>query len=93
MIVGCLADRKPVDLHLFRNYEGPQDILGEPITKSTGPDFEPLTPYDKQLLWEAARASGAAPSYFRWVWLPVILLIVKTTQDLLKNFISANLLK
>ncbi|XP_014284806.1 85/88 kDa calcium-independent phospholipase A2 [Halyomorpha halys] len=65
MIVGCLADRKPVDIHLFRNYEGSQEILGVPLERKSGPDFEPLAPYDKQLLWEAARASGAAPSYFR----------------------------
>lgn len=57
MIVGCLADRKPVDLHFFRNYESPQEILGEQLgEKSTSPDFDPLTPNDKQLIWEAALA-------------------------------------
>ena len=73
MIVGCLADRKPVDIHLFRNYEGPQDILGDPLERKNGPEFDPPTSYDKQLLWEAARASGAAPSYFR---LHIIFLLV-----------------
>lgn len=67
MIIGCLADRKPVDIHVFRNYEGSQEILGVPLEHKSGPEFEPLTQYDKQLLWEAARASGAAPSYFRFV--------------------------
>uniref|UniRef100_A0A023F206 phospholipase A2 n=1 Tax=Triatoma infestans TaxID=30076 RepID=A0A023F206_TRIIF len=67
MITGCLADRKPVDLHLFRNYEGPAEILySYPIRQAiTCPEFEPLPSYREQLLWEAARATGAAPSYFR----------------------------
>ncbi|KYM92145.1 85 kDa calcium-independent phospholipase A2, partial [Atta colombica] len=61
MITGVLADRKPVDLHLFRNYEAPSMILKLPengMFKST------LSPQE-QLLWKAARATGAAPSYFR----------------------------
>lgn len=28
MITGVMADRKPVDLHLFRNYKSASDILG-----------------------------------------------------------------
>lgn len=28
MITGVMADRKPVDLHLFRNYQSASDILG-----------------------------------------------------------------
>lgn len=61
MITGVLADRKPVDLHLFRNYESPHSLLKVPensMFKST------LAPQE-QLLWKAARATGAAPSYFR----------------------------
>ncbi|XP_072748411.1 85/88 kDa calcium-independent phospholipase A2 isoform X1 [Anoplolepis gracilipes] len=61
MITGVLADRKPVDLHLFRNYESPSALLRIPentMFKST------LSPQE-QLLWKAARATGAAPSYFR----------------------------
>jgi calcium-independent phospholipase A2 len=27
MILAVLADRKPVDLHVFRNYQSPQEIL------------------------------------------------------------------
>lgn len=65
MVAGCLADRKPVDLHMFRNYDGPQEILGDTLERRGGPDLDPPTPWDKQLIWEAARASGAAPSYFR----------------------------
>lgn len=29
MITGVMADRKPVDLHFFRNYKSASDILGE----------------------------------------------------------------
>ena len=28
MVTGVMADRKPVDLHLFRNYKSANDILG-----------------------------------------------------------------
>ncbi|KAK9502817.1 hypothetical protein O3M35_011519 [Rhynocoris fuscipes] len=67
MITGCLADRKPVDLHFFRNYEGPAEILCTYSVRqsTTCPEFDPLPSYREQLLWEAARATGAAPSYFR----------------------------
>lgn len=61
LITGCLADRKPVDLHLFRNYESPSSILN---VEQNGP-FEPATPPEQQLLWQVGRATGAAPSYFR----------------------------
>lgn len=29
MILAVLADRKPLDLHMFRNYQSPQEILSE----------------------------------------------------------------
>lgn len=61
MITAVLADRKPVDLHLFRNYESPSSILEIPVSTK----FKPTLPPNEQLLWKAARASGAAPSYFR----------------------------
>ncbi|XP_043505074.1 85/88 kDa calcium-independent phospholipase A2 [Polistes fuscatus] len=61
MITGVLADRKPVDLHLFRNYESPSELLDVPINTQFK---ETLSP-SEQLLWKAARATGAAPSYFR----------------------------
>lgn len=63
MVTGVLADRKPVCLHLFRNYKCASDILGIETTvhkKRPAPD-----PPEKQLVWEAGRATGAAPSYFR----------------------------
>ncbi|XP_026463119.1 85/88 kDa calcium-independent phospholipase A2-like isoform X1 [Ctenocephalides felis] len=61
LITGVLADRKPVDLHLFRNYPSPSTLLG--ITPSSS-FVDPASP-EEQLLWQAARATGAAPSYFR----------------------------
>ncbi|XP_043281433.1 85/88 kDa calcium-independent phospholipase A2 isoform X2 [Venturia canescens] len=61
MITGVLADRKPVDLHLFRNYQSPSDILKIPLCTK----FKPTLGPEEQLLWKAARATGAAPSYFR----------------------------
>ncbi|KAL0102550.1 hypothetical protein PUN28_018087 [Cardiocondyla obscurior] len=61
MITGVLADRKPVDLHLFRNYESPSSILKLPESVMFKQTLSP----QEQLLWKAARATGAAPSYFR----------------------------
>ncbi|XP_039285662.1 85/88 kDa calcium-independent phospholipase A2 [Nilaparvata lugens] len=62
MITAVLADRKPVDMHLFRNYENPSEIIDP--NPSYG-SFLPPTPRHEQFLWHAARASGAAPSYFK----------------------------
>lgn len=63
MITGVMADRKPVDLHLFRNYTSPNDLLG---VVPDGPFESPPSP-NRQLIWQAARATGAAPSYFRYI--------------------------
>lgn len=63
MVTGVMADRKPVDLHLFRNYKCASEILGI-VTPTTNRRVPPPPP-DQQLLWRAARATGAAPSYFR----------------------------
>ncbi|XP_017884788.1 85/88 kDa calcium-independent phospholipase A2 [Ceratina calcarata] len=59
MITGVLADKKPVDLYLFRNYDAPSTILN--ISENS----IQITPPNEQLVWHAARATGAAPSYFR----------------------------
>ncbi|CRL05329.1 CLUMA_CG018187, isoform A [Clunio marinus] len=56
MVAAVVADRKPVDLHLFKNYKSASDILGI-VTPSTNTQNE--------LIWRVARATGAAPSYFR----------------------------
>lgn len=61
IITGCLADRKPVEQHLFRNYESPSDLLGV----EHDPEFELPAPPEEQLLWHVGRATGAAPTYFR----------------------------
>ncbi|NXU79178.1 PLPL9 phospholipase, partial [Oreotrochilus melanogaster] len=63
MVTGTLCDRQPAELHLFRNYPVPE-------TKSsteykTTASFKPLTQPEDQLVWRAARCSGAAPTYFR----------------------------
>ncbi|XP_045582087.1 85/88 kDa calcium-independent phospholipase A2 [Procambarus clarkii] len=61
IVTGVLADRSPADLHLFRNY-----VSGEKLLEAQeGAAFTPTKPPHQQLVWHAARASGAAPSYFR----------------------------
>lgn len=62
MITGVLADKKPVDLYLFRNYESPSTLLKIPVSTSTSVT---LLPPNEQLVWHVARATGAAPTYFR----------------------------
>ncbi|XP_076756311.1 calcium-independent phospholipase A2 VIA [Xylocopa sonorina] len=61
MITGVLADKKPVDLYLFRNYDAPSTLLNVTESSSSSHFVSP----DEQLIWYAARATGAAPSYFR----------------------------
>lgn len=66
MVTATLADRTPPDLHLFRNYQSPQDVLGVPDFDH--PDLQSTSSpsrHHDQLVWRAARASGAAPSFFR----------------------------
>ncbi|CAG9794023.1 unnamed protein product [Diatraea saccharalis] len=75
MILAVLADRKPVDLHIFRNYQSAQEILdaynGTASPRAEAGDQVSVVslpappPPSEQLVWQAARASGAAPSYFR----------------------------
>ncbi|KAK9880834.1 hypothetical protein WA026_013160 [Henosepilachna vigintioctopunctata] len=61
IITGTLADRKPAELHLFRNYVSASEILD---AKCDSP-YEPPPPPDQQFIWEVGRATGAAPTYFR----------------------------
>ncbi|KYO36334.1 85/calcium-independent phospholipase A2 [Alligator mississippiensis] len=63
MVTGTLCDRQPAELHLFRNYQAPETRTG-PSYKTTA-SFKPLTKPEDQLVWRAARCSGAAPTYFR----------------------------
>lgn len=53
----ALVDRRPVDLHIFRNYISPSVLMGE--TEVCEVD------HSSQCVWEAAKVTGAAPSYFR----------------------------
>ena len=64
-VTGVLADRFPADLHLFRNYPSGEDLLKVYKDMLDVPIFDPTADPENQLIWEAARASGAAPSYFK----------------------------
>ncbi|XP_064478597.1 85/88 kDa calcium-independent phospholipase A2-like isoform X2 [Ornithodoros turicata] len=64
IVTGVMADRHPAALHLFRNYDSPKTILGWEENNSEFPAPAPPHPCE-QLVWRAARASGAAPTYFR----------------------------
>ncbi|CAG9864303.1 unnamed protein product [Phyllotreta striolata] len=61
MVTGVLADRKPVELHLFRTYTSPNDILQ---VQHDSP-YELPPPPEEQFVWQVGRATGAAPTYFR----------------------------
>ncbi|XP_061495092.1 85/88 kDa calcium-independent phospholipase A2 isoform X2 [Rhineura floridana] len=63
MLTATLCDRQPAKLHLFRNYSPPEG-RGKSRYKTTGL-FQALTKPEDQLVWQAARSSGAAPTYFR----------------------------
>lgn len=63
MVTSVLADRHPGELHLFRNYDQPALQRNPPYTSTA--TFQPLTVPQEQLVWRAARSSGAAPTYFR----------------------------
>ncbi|KAM8773595.1 85/88 kDa calcium-independent phospholipase A2 [Acanthopagrus schlegelii] len=63
MVTSVLADRHPGELHIFRNYDRPS-VHREPPYATTA-TFKPLTIPQEQLVWRAARSSGAAPTYFR----------------------------
>ncbi|XP_066291768.1 85/88 kDa calcium-independent phospholipase A2-like isoform X3 [Branchiostoma lanceolatum] len=62
IVTGVMGDRNPACLHLFRNYS-PPDLPKHP--ENTKCIFQPVTLPSEQLVWRAARSSGAAPSYFR----------------------------
>ena len=62
-VTGTLADRYPADLHFFRNYTSPMDILG--VRESLLPEMSPVKRPDQQTVWQAARSSGSAPTYFQ----------------------------
>uniref|UniRef100_A0A8K9V4U0 phospholipase A2 n=1 Tax=Oncorhynchus mykiss TaxID=8022 RepID=A0A8K9V4U0_ONCMY len=63
MVTSVLADRHPGELHLFRNYDPPSLPRERPYAGTA--TFLPLTIPQEQVVWRAARSSGAAPTYFR----------------------------
>uniref|UniRef100_A0AAR2LL90 phospholipase A2 n=1 Tax=Pygocentrus nattereri TaxID=42514 RepID=A0AAR2LL90_PYGNA len=63
MVTSVLADRHPGELHIFRNYDPPALSRDPPYASSA--TFKPLTIPQEQVVWRAARSSGAAPTYFR----------------------------
>lgn len=60
-VTAVMADRHPAELHMFRNYCSPVDMIN---MAETTPFHPPPKPED-QLVWRAGRASGAAPTYFK----------------------------
>ncbi|CAK6443919.1 unnamed protein product [Pipistrellus nathusii] len=63
MLTGTLSDRQPAELHLFRNYEAPECVREPRCGQNVS--LKPPTQPAEQLVWRAARSSGAAPTYFR----------------------------
>ncbi|XP_056441995.1 85/88 kDa calcium-independent phospholipase A2 isoform X2 [Gadus chalcogrammus] len=63
MVTSVLADRHPGELHIFRNYDPPSLARAPPYASTA--TFQQLTIPQEQLVWRAARSSGAAPTYFR----------------------------
>ena len=61
LATGAVSDRIPPALHLFRNFSIPEDDK-EPDENAK---FPPLSKPKDQLVWRAARGTGAAPTYFR----------------------------
>ena len=61
MVTTVLTNETPAELHLFRNYAGPERIAGYPAVGGGQNSTEP----EQQRVWEAARATGSAPIYFR----------------------------
>ncbi len=68
MLTATAGERFPPHMHLFRNYDSPNDILGLNVKCDT---MIANTNPCEQLIWKAARCSGAAPTYFR-PWPPFL---------------------
>ena len=59
LVAAVAGNVTPLDLHFFRSYPSPEDTL---LPNQTNVHSNP----ENQLIWEAARASSAAPTYFRF---------------------------
>lgn len=99
IVTSVLANQRPAKLHLFRNYEPVHDFSVRsksevrPMRKTDSLTIEELqldplrTP-----LWQAARSSGAAPTYFRPMGLFVDggLMANNPTVDVLTEIVKYN---
>lgn len=72
IITSVLADQCPAKLHLFRNYESLRQRLpkkrkaGQPIQRADSLTVEEIQQNPMATpIWQVARSSGAAPTYFR----------------------------
>ncbi|XP_059178453.1 85/88 kDa calcium-independent phospholipase A2-like [Physella acuta] len=61
LVSAVLADRHPAELFFFRNFEKTLDHPKSSPPKIADEEKKP----SEQKIWEAARCSGAAPTYFR----------------------------
>ncbi|CAL1540222.1 unnamed protein product [Lymnaea stagnalis] len=61
LVTAVLADRHPAELYFFRNFD---TSLNHPKSSTCKAPEEERKPCE-QKIWEAARCSGAAPTYFR----------------------------
>lgn len=73
IVTSVLANERPAKLHLFRNYEPIHDIMPsrqnmehKTLRKNNSLCMTEILNYPMNTpLWQVARSSGAAPSYFR----------------------------
>lgn len=72
IIPSVLADRRPAKLHLFRNYDPCHEFAPSRTQKQKGMKKTDSIAVQEMLaspmhapLWQVARSSGAAPTYFR----------------------------
>ncbi|RWS02542.1 calcium-independent phospholipase A2-like protein [Dinothrombium tinctorium] len=65
MVTATVADIFPPDIHIFRNYDPPDDVLASAKQESINKNAKSFPKPSEQLVWMAARSSGAAPTYFR----------------------------
>lgn len=73
MVTGVLADRRPVELHLFRNYRSPEDILE--VKRES--HYKLPAPPEEQYIWEEQlelplHISGHLEDFWIVLLLPII---------------------
>uniref|UniRef100_T1JZU0 phospholipase A2 n=1 Tax=Tetranychus urticae TaxID=32264 RepID=T1JZU0_TETUR len=88
LITAVLTHQNPAQLYVFRNIPSTSDILGRKIPSD--PEYKPN--FNEQIIWQACRASGAAPSYFK-AFGPFIdggILANNPTLDVISEFFHYN---